>query len=293
MKPSKTLIVLTVLIGLLALLAAGTGVFYQGDGASYEVTSLRGEEVLINGHGLYRYDPVSMAAQGIAQDAVTLALGIPLLFVSLYLYRQGRLRGQLLLTGTLAYFLYTYTSLSFGVAFNPLFLVYVALFSLSLFAFIIAMLSVDLHILPSHFTEKLPRRAIAIFMFGGGAFLSLAWLGRIAPGLVGGVPVGLMTNTTLFIQVMDLGVIVPLMVLSGVLLLRRQPLGYLLSSVALIKFMTMGVALMAMIAGQLLAGEVVPVIEATIFVIMAAADFIMAFLLMRHLREVAVVSDAR
>jgi hypothetical protein len=293
MKPSKTLIVLTVLIGLLALLAAGTGVFYQGDGASYEVTSLRGEEVLINGHGLYRYDPVSMAAQGIAQDAVTLALGIPLLFVSLYLYRQGRLRGQLLLTGTLAYFLYTYTSLAFSVAFNPLFLVYVALFSLSLFAFIIVMLSVDLHILPSHFTEKLPRRAIAIFMFGGGAFLSLAWLGRIAPGLVGGVPVGLMTNTTLFIQVMDLGVIVPLMVLSGVLLLRRQPLGYLLSSVALIKFMTMGVALMAMIAGQLLAGEVVPVIEATIFVIMAAADFIMAFLLMRHLREVAVVGDAR
>ena len=77
---------------------------------------------MIYGHGVYRYDPLSMAAQGISQDAVTLVLGIPLLLVSLHLYRQRRLRGQLLLTGTLAYFLYTYTSLAFGAAFNPLFL---------------------------------------------------------------------------------------------------------------------------------------------------------------------------
>ena len=292
MKTSKTLIVLSYLIVLLALLAAGAGVFYQGGGASYEVTSLRGEKVMIYGHGVYRYDPLSMAAQGISQDAVTLVLGIPLLLVSLHLYRQGRLRGQLLLTGTLAYFLYTYTSLAFGAAFNPLFLVYVALFSLSLFAFIIAMLSVDVRALPGHFTEKLPRRAISIFMFAGGGFLLLAWLGRIVPGMSGGIPAGLLTNTTLFIQVLDLGLIVPLMVLAGVLLLRRQPLGYLLASVALIKFMTMGTALVAMIIGQVLAGEVVPMVEAAIFVLMAIAGITMAFLMMRDLHEVAIAAPA-
>jgi hypothetical protein len=293
MKTSKTLLVLSCLIALLAVLAAGSGVFYQTDGASYAVTSVRGEEVMINGHGLYHYDPVNLAAQGVAQDAVTLVIGIPLLLLSLHLYRQKRLRGQLLLAGTLAYFLYTYTSLAFGAAFNPLFLVYVALFSLSLFAFIIAMLGVDVNALPAHFTEKLPRRAISIFMFGGAAFLSLAWVGRIVPGLMGGVPVGLLTSTTLVIQVMDLGLIVPLMLLAGVLLLRRRPLGYLLASVALIKFVTMGIALVAMIAGQLLAGEVVPFVEAAIFVLMAAAAICMAILLMRNLRETAVMGDAR
>lgn len=293
MKTSKTLLILSYLIALLALLAAGTGVLYQGEGAGYKVTSLRGEKVMIYGHGLYRYDPANMAVQGMAQDAVTLVVGIPLLLVSLHLYRQRRLRGQLLLSGTLAYFLYTYTSLAFGASFNSLFLVYVALFSLSLFAFIIAMLSVNLRALPAHFTEKLPRRAIAVFMFGGAAFLLLAWLGRIAPGLAGGVPVGLLTNTTLFIQVMDLGLIVPLMVLAGALLLRRQPLGYLLASVALIKFMTMGIALVAMIAGQLLAGDVVPLVEAAIFVVMAAVGICMAVLLMCDLREVPIAADAR
>lgn len=285
MKVSKPLVILSYLIALLALLAAGTGVLYQGEGASYEVTSLRGEKVMLYGHGLYRYDPMSFAAQGISQDIVTLVVGIPLLLVGLMMYRRGRLRGQLLLTGTLAYFLYTYTSMAFGAAFNPLFLVYVALFSLSLFAFIIAMLSVDVRVLPAHFTEKLPRRAISIFMFAGGGFLLLAWLGRIMPGLGGGAPVGLLTSTTLFIQVLDLGLIVPLMALAGILLLRRQPLGYLLTSVALIKFMTMGIALVAMIIGQTLAGDVVPVVEAAIFIIMAAAGIMMAVLLMRDLHE--------
>jgi hypothetical protein len=43
------------------------------------------------------------------------------------------------LTGALGYFLYTYASMAFLTAFNNLFLVYVALFSLSLFAFILAL----------------------------------------------------------------------------------------------------------------------------------------------------------
>jgi hypothetical protein len=44
------------------------------------------------------------------------------------------------------------------------------------------------------------------------------------------------------IQVMDLGLILPLVVLAGVLLIKRQPWGYLLGSVAVMKMMTMGFA---------------------------------------------------
>ena len=286
MKPSNTLVLLSVLIAVLALVAAGTGVFDQGTGSGYEFTTLRGEKVMIYGHGLYRYDPVLAASQAIPQDVVTLVAGIPLLLVSLKQYRQGRIRGQLLLAGTLAYFLYSYTSMAFGIAFNPLFLVYVALFSLSLFAFIMAMASVDLPALPAHFSANLPRRAIASFMFLGGAFLAFAWTGRIMPALLtGAAPFGLATNTTLYIQVLDLGLVVPVMVLAGITLLKRQPLGYLLSSVALIKFVTMGLALLAMIAGQLLAGVEVSPVEVVMFILMALAGFTMAFLLLRSVQE--------
>lgn len=46
----------------------------------------------------------------------------------------GSLRGGLLLLGTLVCFFYLYFSYAFGIAFNPLFLVYTTLYSASLFA---------------------------------------------------------------------------------------------------------------------------------------------------------------
>ena len=144
-------------IFLLALVAAAAGL-WPGDGASYPLTTFRGEQVTINARGLYYWDTVSTAAQMQANDLVTLALGLPLLAVSFWLARRGSLRGRLLLTGTLGFFLYTYMSMCFGAAYNPLFLVYVALFGLSLYAFILSMMSFDLAALPARFSDRLPRR---------------------------------------------------------------------------------------------------------------------------------------
>jgi hypothetical protein len=83
------------LIGILALFAAGMGLFEQTPGHPYPLTSFRGETVMINGHGLYYYDTVSTAAQMQANDLITLVVGLPLLVVSAYLAFRGSLRGQL------------------------------------------------------------------------------------------------------------------------------------------------------------------------------------------------------
>src|SRR3954462_14269456 len=87
-------------IAVLALFAAGMGLFYQTPGAPYPYTNHRGETVLINGHGLYFYDTVSTAAQMQANDLITLLVGLPLLVISAWLAFGGSLRGQLLLAGT-------------------------------------------------------------------------------------------------------------------------------------------------------------------------------------------------
>ncbi len=122
----KAPIYLSVLIAILSLIAAGFGLCWQTDGQPYQFQTLRGETVSIFGQGLYRYDTTSFAVQAQAQDLVTLGLGLPLLVSATFLYARGSLRGRLLLSGTLAYFLYTYTSYALGVAYNPLFLIYVA-----------------------------------------------------------------------------------------------------------------------------------------------------------------------
>ena len=270
------------LIGVLALFAAGMGLFYQTAGQPYPLTSFRGEVVTINARGLYYFDTVSTAAQMQANDLITLVVGLPLLVISTWLAFRGSMCGPLLLTGTLGFFLYTYMSMSMLTAYNALFLVYVALFTLSLYAFILCMLSFDLADLPRHFSERLPRGWIAATLFAVGGFLFLAWMGRIVPPLLQGTP-ALENTTTLVIQAMDLTLIAPLAILAGLLLLRRSPWGYLLASVAVLKGLTMALAVSTMGINMALQG--VPDSTAILvpFLVLTLLNLVMAGLLLKHI----------
>lgn len=286
MQTTRTVVILSVLIAALAIVAAGLGVFWQGTGQPYEFRTLRGETVMIQGRGLYRYDTVNIAAQAIAQDIVTLAIGIPLLIAALVIFQRGKLRGKLLLPGTLGYFLYTYASYAFGVAFNVLFLVYVALLALSLFALVLTLMTIDIRALPQHFSSRLPRRGIAVFLFALGGFLLMLWLGGIVPALGSGqAPLDLESYATLFIQVLDLGLVVPAAFLAGVLLWNRRPWGYLLSSVILVKVVALALAVSAMGVNQMLAGVQISIGEAIMFLPIAIIGIAMTTAMLSNVSE--------
>jgi hypothetical protein len=254
MKSSRIVVWLIWLIAVLALVAAGIGLFYQDGGSSYAFTTLHGQSVQIYGQGLYRYDNPITAVGYRAGDAVTLVLALPLLLISILLYRHAQLRGGLLLTGVLAYFLYTYGSMAFGAAYNPLFLVYVVLFSASLFALVLSLLSFDVQELPAHFSSGLPRRGIGLFLIVSGVILALVWLVlSIVPALLRGtVPTEVASYTTFITGVVDIGIAAPALAVSGALLLRRDPLGYLPASMLLVFTMVLGVNLTAAGIAQML-----------------------------------------
>jgi hypothetical protein len=254
MKKQSALKILIPLIALLALFAASMGLFYQAAGEPYSFTNHRGETVMINGRGLYYYDTISMAAQQQGNDIVTLFIGLPILIISTWLAFRGSLRGQLLLTGTIGFFLYTYMSMSMLTSFNALFLAYVAIFALSLYAFILCMMSFDLATLPRHFCDRLPHGWVAALLFIVGGFLSLAWLQRVLSPFLEHTTPALENTTTFVIQAMDLTVIVPLAILAGILLLRRSAWGYLLTSVFVLKAVALGLAVGAMSVNMTLAG---------------------------------------
>jgi hypothetical protein len=284
MKKIRTITLLSILIGVLALFAAGAGLFWETPGQAYAYTNFRGEAVTIAGHGLYHNDTVSSAAQEKATDLVTLAVGLPLLAVSTWLAARQSLRGRLLQTGTLGYFLYTYMAMSFTTAYNALFLVYVSLFSLSLFAFILSMMTYDLARLPQAFSERLPRRGIAGMLIAAAAFLLLAWLGRIVPPLLQNRDPALENCTSLAIQVMDLGLIVPMAALAGILLLRRSAWGYLMASVAVMKLLTMGTAVSAMGINMALSGAPVSPVELVVFPSLTLINLVLAVLLLKNVQ---------
>jgi len=277
-------------IFVLALIAASFGLFDPTPGEPFPYTNHRGETVTINGSGLYFYDTVSSAAQMQGNDLITLIVGLPLLAFSALWASRGSLRGRLLLTGTLGFFLYTYLSMSTLTSYNHLFLVYVALFTLSLFAFILSMMSFDLISLPGHFSQKLPRAWIAGLEFVVAAFLGLAWLARIITPLSQNQTPALENTTTLVIQFMDLGLIVPMAVLAGILLLRRNAWGYLLSSVFVLKAITLGLAVSVMSINMSLKGVLDSLTIVVPFLVITAVNLVMAVLLLKNVNQRTILA---
>lgn len=255
MKPSKLVVGLSALIMGLALIAVAAGFLWPGEGAAFTFTNVRGQAVQIHGRGLYRYDTLFMAATNHGNDLIVLLLAIPLLAYSTLHYWRGALRGGLLLLGTLVCFFYLYFSYAFGIAFNPLFLVYTALYSASLFAFVLLFISIDRQFLAAHLAPDLPYRAIAIFMFVSGLatvaiWLQLLWhelaLNQLSP-LIG-------IYSTKITDALDFGIVTPATFIAGLLILRRNPLGYLVAFSLLILEVILTPMLVAQTSSQLLVG---------------------------------------
>jgi hypothetical protein len=254
MKQQNALNWLVPLVGILSVLAFGTGLFSQTAGQPFPFTTLHGQTVEMYGQGLYQYETYFKAPILRGGDAVYLFICLPLLGLAFALYRRGSLRGGIFLIGMLAVFLYNFASLAFGAAFNSMFLAYLAGFSISLFALVLAFTSIDVETLAARISPNLPRRGMAIFIVFAGLSV-LVWLIEIIGGLLNGhAPESLASYTTDVTAVLDVGIITPLAWLTCVLLLRRIPLGYLLAPVLLILNAIIGVIVIAQTVAQALAG---------------------------------------
>ncbi len=260
MKPSSSVSWLSALIAALAIVAAGGGLFWPTSGSAFRFTTLRGEVMETFGNGLYRYDSIFKGAGNQGTDTIVLVLGVPLLLVSLWLYRRGSWRGGLLLSGILAFFLYVYASMALAVAYNELFLVYVALFSASFFAF--AELFVSLQTGDVHFSKRLPFRSIAVFLVVCGALTAFVWLDPIVAGLmVGQPPRWLEGYATMVTEVLDLGIILPVIAIVAVRLWRRDPRGMSFAFPVLMILLLLGPTIALQTVLQLGAGVIFTVPE--------------------------------
>jgi hypothetical protein len=147
------------------------------------------------------------------------------------------------------------------------------------------MMSFDINDLSAHFSDKLPRYWISGLLFFTAFFLLLAWSGRIAATFAPGAVPALENTTSMFIQVMDLGIVIPTCVLAGVLLLHRKPWGYLLASISLMKFLTMGTAVSLMAINMRRMGVPVSSVELIFFPLITIVNLVMALLLIKAIKE--------
>ena len=103
---------------------------------------------------LYR-DPASVLPAIQGQDLVTL-LALPALVVALVAAQRGSTRATMAWIGLLSYVCYAYTGAAFAYAFNAFFLIYVALFSLSVSALVAVASGIDVIELQQRFDSATP-----------------------------------------------------------------------------------------------------------------------------------------
>jgi hypothetical protein len=164
-------------------------------------------------------------------------------------------------------------------AFNDLFLVYVAIIALSLVTFIQNMMGLRIDQIPARVSVKFPHRLFVIYSFVLASALVVLWTARILPimrtGLMPDEYAGL---TTLGSQALDLGMLVPLSVATGVQLIKRAPLGYYLCSIAMAVGLMMFICIPSWIAIPLIQDGKTYVFEALPFFILSIVGITLAII---------------
>ena len=144
------------------------------------------------------------------------------------------------------------------VQFSGWFLVYVAVLGLSVYALVGGLAVVRVGDVAAAFSPRTPTRTAGGLLVAFGVLFAALWLAEIVPAALAGQPLatatdaGLPTNPA---YLLDLAIFLPAMIVAGVLLWRRRPLGYVLA-VPLYAFgAVMGTAVLAMVVALAARGE--------------------------------------
>jgi hypothetical protein len=286
---SRRLVWFCALLALLTAATAAAGIFLRGDGAFEAVVSVRGEPYEMATSGVYAWNAARVVAEGIGWDIFTLLFAVPALLIALPALRRGSLRARLFAIGLCGYLFYQYLMYAVTWAFGPLFLPFVLIYSLSLVGMGWMISTISLAELPGAFSARFPRRSMAILCFVLAAVLLAMWLPLIANALRGDLFGKLHGQTTFVVQALDLGLIVPLALFTGIAAWRGWAVGYLLCSTLVVKAFAMAAAICAML---LSAAVVEGTLEVPPFLIFAAAALLSAWLGAQMYRSVQPLVQA-
>jgi len=177
---------------------------------------------------IYGEETTALADAATAQDLVGLVVVGPLLLILGVAGARGSLRAWLSWLGLVSFTAYNYAIYTFSVHFGPLFLVWVAVLGLSLFALIGGLTALDASALRTRLAGS-PDRLLGWYLIVVATLFILLWLSEIVPDLLAGrasTSAGDWDVPTNPVHVLDLAFFLPAVVVSGVLLLRRHWFGY-------------------------------------------------------------------
>ncbi|MGZ8562434.1 MAG: hypothetical protein ACXWWU_02325 [Candidatus Limnocylindria bacterium] len=270
-------------VGLLAGVTAALGVFARGDGSFVTVTSARGEIYEMATTGVYANNALQLVAEGVGWDVFTLAVAAPALLIAAIGVWRGSSRAALVATGLFGYFLYLYLEYAVTWAFGPLFPLFVTLLAASVagllgFGSLLAAEGVG-----HRFSERFPRRSWAALSIGMSGMLTVMWAGRIAAALGTDAAPQLHGETTLTIQALDLGLMVPISLVIASAALRRHPAGLAAAASFNVTFVAMSAAIATMMVSSWIVTDVPAIEPIVIFSVACLLGIVVAIRMLRSL----------
>lgn len=186
---------------------------------------------------LYR-DNLFVKSAWRGNDWVTLVVAVPVLLASIWWAQRGSLRAQLVWMGLLDYMLYNFAFYLFGAAFNAFFLLYVALFTLSIYALIYGLLGLDAEAIRQGFNDRTPIKWISGYMVFIAAGLGGVYVMQSVRFIFTGELPGIVKTTqhpTSVVFALDFALLIVWLVLGAVWLWQRRAWGYVIAAVSLVK----------------------------------------------------------
>ena len=157
-----------------------------------------------------------------SNDVVNLFIGLPILLGSMWLARRGQLIGLLCWPGALLFVLYNYIVYVFAMPLNVAFVSHLVLVTLSVYTIIGLVASIDGKATRQRLTGAVPVRTAGGILAGLGLLFFLRVIAVMVNALASQA---LIAETELAISISDF-VVMPTWVIGGVLLWRREALGY-------------------------------------------------------------------
>lgn len=222
--------------------------------------------------GLYRDRPI-VIAQSHGYDIGNL-IAVLVLALGLTWSARGSSAGRLVALGALGCLLYGYVTYAFVIVLNPATTLYIAVLACGVWS-----LATGLATVGATPVGRVARRSTGVFFIVLSLLFGLNWLSQIAESVFSGrlpaelAAAGWPMNP---VYVLDLGFVLPLMLLTGVSLLRSRPAGARYTVPLLVFTPLLAVSIVAMAIAQALDGQSLVIPMVALFVAVAAVSCVLA-----------------
>lgn len=222
------------------------------------ILAVAGSVIGISDRQIYAALTPVFLPQALAQDIANLLIVAPLWLVCAILALRGSLRAYLVWLGVLLFTAYNYVIYTFSIPFGPLFLLWVAVLGMCIYAVIGGIVTIDHRAVAARFTSPRAVKVAAWILIITAILFGLLWLSEDVPALLSGtlpqsvIDMALPTNP---VHILDLAFFLPAVIATGVLLLKHRAIAYTLAP-SLIAFLILtGVPILLTPVVQVARGE--------------------------------------